>query len=144
MVEFPYDKKLSKLRRYSLTHSPTHSPTHSLTHSLTHSRSQISGYLKELLNERIFSNEVVSGNTAYSSMIKRIILTDSMKLSVFFGQFEIVDELLHYVLTFLNDPDWEVQHLLAYLLTYSLTYSLTFSLTYSLTHSLTHSLTQSN
>jgi hypothetical protein len=32
-----------------------------------------------------------------------------MKLSVFFGQFEIVDELLHYVLTFLNDPDWEVR-----------------------------------
>lgn len=87
-VDFPYDCKLQKLR------------------------SQISTYLKELLNERsAFSDgqNHLGGNTAYSSMIKRIILADSMKLSVFFGQYDIVDELLHYVLTFLNDTDWEVR-----------------------------------
>lgn len=44
-----------------------------------------------------------------TSHIKRVLLVDIKRLCVFFGPDGVVDLLLPQLLTFLNDPDWELR-----------------------------------
>ncbi|KAI9919994.1 hypothetical protein PsorP6_016035 [Peronosclerospora sorghi] len=46
---------------------------------------------------------------ASSSLVKRALLVDITRLCVFFGQERTLDVVLPQLITFLNDPDWELR-----------------------------------
>uniref|UniRef100_M4BGW9 non-specific serine/threonine protein kinase n=1 Tax=Hyaloperonospora arabidopsidis (strain Emoy2) TaxID=559515 RepID=M4BGW9_HYAAE len=46
---------------------------------------------------------------ASSSLVKRALLIDITRLCVFFGQERTLDVVLPQLITFLNDPDWELR-----------------------------------
>lgn len=50
-----------------------------------------------------------SGMSSHGSVIKRALLSDIMRLCVFFGEVATIDLLLIQLLTFLNDQDWELR-----------------------------------
>ena len=51
-----------------------------------------------------------SGLASYSSIVKRVLLVDIVRLCVFFGHEATMDLLLTQLLTFLNDQDWELRY----------------------------------
>lgn len=94
-LQFPYDVKLEQLKE------------------------QVSRWIRDLMQEHAAANLSAStfggaapgaGNESKrASTIKRLLLMDILRLCTFFGQESTMDRLLTQLLTFLNDPDWELR-----------------------------------
>jgi hypothetical protein len=97
-VHFPYDHRLDQLKE------------------------QVSRWIRDLMADSVVAppssvaSSVFGGGSAVASTegrkastVKRLLLMDITRLCVFFGQESTVDRLLTQLLTFLNDPDWELR-----------------------------------
>jgi hypothetical protein len=98
-LQFPYDQRLDQLKE------------------------QVSRWIRDLIVEQgpgagaqaggavpgTDPNNSSSGSGRRSSAVKRLLLTDITRLCVFFGQESAVDRVLTQLLTFLDDPDWELR-----------------------------------
>jgi hypothetical protein len=97
-VHFPYDHRLDQLKE------------------------QVSRWIRDLMADSVVAPPSSVASSVYSagaaaaategrraSTVKRLLLMDITRLCVFFGQESTVDRLLTQLLTFLNDPDWELR-----------------------------------
>jgi phosphoinositide-3-kinase regulatory subunit 4 len=93
VVEFPYDAKLKSLH------------------------DQIKGWINELVfdsgGRNVTGKENPRNDRSWQntcSVVKRVLMVDILRLCIFFGQESTIDVLLQYLLTFLNDQDWELRY----------------------------------
>jgi hypothetical protein len=97
-VHFPYDHRLDQLKE------------------------QVSRWIRDLMADSVVAPPSSIASSVYgagsvaattegrrASTVKRLLLMDITRLCVFFGQESTVDRLLTQLLTFLNDPDWELR-----------------------------------
>ena len=74
---------------------------------------QVSRWIRELmLDSSNVESRKGSGLASQNSIIKRALLTDIVRLCVFFGHGSTMDILIPQLLTFLNDQDWELRYAL--------------------------------
>jgi hypothetical protein len=108
VVDFPYDAKLKAL------HEQINRWIRDLVlDSGSAYDSQQRGYPNSSSNSYVDprrTSMAVQHAMSAGSAVKRVLLVDVMRLCVFFGQEATMDILLRYILTFLNDSDWELRY----------------------------------
>jgi hypothetical protein len=111
VVDFPYDAKLKALheqvnrwiRDLVLDSGSAYDPSQ---RGYTNSASTgAGGFVDPRRGSMLMQHALSAGST-----VKRVLLVDVMRLCIFFGQEATMDILLRYILTFLNDSDWELRY----------------------------------
>jgi phosphoinositide-3-kinase regulatory subunit 4 len=107
-LDFPYDQKLDFVREQFHRWIKELVVEGSAAGSLGSSLRSSSGVIAPaVLSSSSLLSSAADGRRA--STLKRMFLTDIIRLCVFFGQESTMDKLLTQLLTFLNDPDWELR-----------------------------------
>ena len=83
VIDFPYESKFEILKE------------------------QVTKWTKELITDEWYDSNQHANRVG--SVMKRIILEDILRLCLFFGQDSTKDTLLTQLLTFLNNPEWELR-----------------------------------
>jgi phosphoinositide-3-kinase regulatory subunit 4 len=80
------------------------------TSTLGELRAQFSRWVIGLLQDHsVMEHRAGSGLSSECSVLKRIVLSDLLRLCNFFGPEQSIELLLSQFLTFLNDQDWELR-----------------------------------
>lgn len=107
-LDFPYDQKLDFVREQFHRWIKELVVEGSAAGSIGSSLRSSSGVIAPAV---LSSSSLLTSaaDARRASTLKRMFLTDIIRLCVFFGQESTMDKLLTQLLTFLNDPDWELR-----------------------------------
>ena len=105
-LDFPYDQKLDFVREQFHRWIKELVVEGSAAGSIGSSLRSSSGSVIAPSSSSLLTS---AADARRASTLKRMFLTDIIRLCVFFGQESTMDKLLTQLLTFLNDPDWELR-----------------------------------